>query len=482
MMVLKDLKPEKVMYFFEEICKIPHGSGNTKMISDFCVQFAEDRNLKYVQDEKNNIVIFKPGTAGYENSETVIIQGHLDMVCEKDKDCSVDMEKEGLRLQVRDGFIEAQGTTLGGDDGIAVAFGLAVLDSNEIEHPPLEVVFTVDEEIGMLGATDFDFSVLKGRTMLNIDSEEEGNLLVSCAGGVTATCHLGINKVKKEGTLVEIKVHGLLGGHSGVEIDKGRANSNLVMGRFLWELQKYAEYNLVSIEGGKKDNAIPKETVANILLSAPDYQVVEDMADVFNKTLKQEYRITDKDIHISCSKKNNDIFQVMDEKTGNRVITALLNLPRGIQKMSFDLPGLVQTSLNMGILKCTEDEVIMSFSVRSSISSEKLELVSRMENLMASLGGSVTLNGDYPAWEFKQDSKLRELMKDIYAEQTGKEAIVQSMHAGVECGIFADRLKGLDCVSFGPDIFDIHTTSERLPIDSVQRTWDYLLEILKRLK
>ena len=495
MKVLKDCTPQKVFEYFEEICAIPHGSRDTKKISDYCVNFAKNHNLRYIQDEFNNIVIFKNGTKGYEDSKPVILQGHLDMVCEKENDCQIDFSKDGLDIYVDDDFVKAKGTTLGGDDGIAVAMALAILDSDDIPHPPIEAVFTVDEEIGMLGAAAFDYSVLEGRTMLNIDSEEEGHLLVSCAGGVTATCHLPVQFEETKGLKVFIKVTGLMGGHSGVEIDKGRGNANRILGRVLYDLKERFDFNIISVNGGLKDNAIPREAIAEILVKNDSenisdinvdelYNKIEKYISGYSNILANEYRLTDSDVKVVVEKHNGNVSEakVFCKDSSTKVITSLVNLPGGIEKMSRDIEGLVQTSLNMGILKTKEDEVIFSFCVRSSVESEKNELVQRLKCLMEMLLGNVECKGDYPAWEYKEDSVLRELMIEVYKELYGKEPMVDAMHAGVECGLFAGNLHGLDCVSFGPDIFDIHTPKERLSISSVERTWEFLLEILKKLQ
>ncbi len=486
MSVLAGLTPQRVFDYFEEIAAIPHGSTNTKAISDYCVKFAEAHGLRYTQDKMNNVVIFKNGTAGYENSAPVIIQGHLDMVCEKDADCDIDFEKNGLSLQLEDGIISANGTTLGGDDGIAVAYALAILESTDIPHPPLEVVFTVDEEIGMLGAVELDFSQLKGRTMLNIDSEEEGYLLVSCAGGVTAACRLPLTYEMYEGTAIQLKVDGLAGGHSGVEIDKGRANSNHEMGRMLYELSKETDFRLAAINGGLKDNAIPRQTDATIILGMPktdDFSIASFVA-TWNDILKKEYQTTDSGITFSmsnftdCAASHN----VLSKDCTNKAVAALYLSPTGIIAMSHDIEDLVETSLNLGIVKMDEKELLCSFALRSSVATEKAELVSRLKCLFESLSGSVTTFGDYPAWEYRQDSPLRDLMASIYHEQTGKEPIIKALHAGLECGLFASALPGLDCISFGPDILDIHTPMERMSVDSVARTWELVLETLKRSK
>lgn len=481
MAVLAGIEPTLVFKYFEEICGIPHGSGNTKQISDYCVLFAKEHGLRYIQDRSNNVIIFKGGSAGYEQCAPVIIQGHMDMVCEKTADCQIDFEKDGLVLRVDDGIISAEGTTLGGDDGIAVAFALAILASDDIPHPPLEIVLTTDEEIGMLGAADLDYTPLKSRMMMNLDSEEEGILLVSCAGGVRADCRLPISYEKADGTLAVIKIRGLTGGHSGGEIDKERANANVLLGRILYELGKTVPYALLSVSGGLKDNAIPREASAKLAVPTADVLAASKVVENYREIFVKEYRGPDPELDLTISYEGEGQFQAMDNDSKKRVIAGLYNLPGGIQRMSVDIPGLVQTSLNMGVLQTLEGEVKMGFAVRSSVGTEKDEVVSRLTNLAEMLGGTVKCSGDYPAWEYKQDSKLRDLMVEIFEEQYGHKPEVQAIHAGLECGMFAGKLQGLDCISFGPDMKDIHTPNERMDIASVQRTWNYILEILRRL-
>lgn len=480
MAVLAQLEPEEVFHWFEEICGIPHGSGDTGRISDFLVDFAQKRSLKYRQDRSNNVIIWKDASEGYEDSEPVMLQGHMDMVCEKEPDCDIDFSRDGLRLKLEDGIISADGTTLGGDDGIAVAYALAVLDADDIAHPPLEAVFTVDEEIGMLGAAALDCSDLKSRIMLNLDSEDEGHLLVSCAGGVTAEAHLPVQKAAVTGRKARLVVTGLQGGHSGVEIDKGRGNACQLLGRTLYELKQKCDYRLNGMKGGLKDNAIPREAEAELILLEKDGEkVIRAMEQVYQK----EYSVTDPQVKLLWEEEEDPESQTaMTEEATAKAVTALVNLPGGIQRMSFDIPGLVQTSLNLGIMRTDDTEISFSFSVRSSVGTEKAELVQRIRCLMEALGGSVSCTGEYPAWEYRQESALRDLMVQIYEEQYGEKPLVEALHAGVECGLFADKLPGLDCVSFGPDMDDIHTTKESMNVDSVRRTWKYVLEILKRLK
>lgn len=433
------------------------------------------------------MIIFKDGTPGYEASAPVMLQGHMDMVCEKGKDCNIDFERDGLELVLKDGIISANGTTLGGDDGIAVAYALAILDSSDIPHPPLEAVFTVDEEIGMLGAAAIDCSPLKSKIMLNLDSEDEGYLLVSCAGGVTAASHIPVSFIPAaDKTLMSINISGLLGGHSGVEIDKNRANANILFGRILYTLNRKLSFNLVSIEGGLKDNAIVKTAVAVIAVNESDIQTVKDCVSHMEDLFKHEYVVSDPDIKVAAeitdSSSEAAANDMMDNISTNRVIAALVNMPYGIQGMSSNIKGLVESSLNLGILKTTDTEVVLSYCVRSSIASRKQEMLDKITSLTELLSGYVTLTGDYPAWEYRQDSPLRDLMKDIFTEQYGREPVIQALHAGVECGLFAGKIPDLDCVSFGPDMKDIHTTNESMDVESVKRTWEYTLEILKRLK
>ena len=477
MSVLNKLQPEGVFAIFEQLCAIPHGSRNTKAISDFCVKFAEQRGLRYIQDENNNVIIFAPASAGMEHAQPVILQGHLDMVCEKTPDCDLDMEKQGLRLQTDGEWVWADQTTLGGDDGIAVAYALA-----SIQHPPLEVILTVDEEIGMLGAASIDLGQIGGRRLLNIDSEEEGVLLTSCAGGATVSCSIPMMWSVKKGLRVTVKIHGLRGGHSGTEIDKGRANANVLLGRFLNELDKEYPYALCTVDGGLKDNAIPRESTADMIIS-PDY--LEELCAYAAKTQnawREEFGENDPEIAVSVQEIGIDSHEVMFGDCRRNTLAVMSQLPNGVQAMSQEIEGLVQTSLNLGILKTDFRGVHMTFSVRSSINAEKDALMEQLADLMARYGGGAEINGEYPAWEYRKESKLRRIMTQVYTEQYGEAPKIQAIHAGLECGLLAGKLPDLDAISFGPDIEEIHTTRERLSIPSVQRTWNFILGVLKACK
>lgn len=475
---LAGLEPAAVFHYFEEVCAIPHGSRNTKKISDYLVDFAKEHGLRYIQDGANNVILFGNGTCGMEAHAPVILQGHMDMVCEKDMDCPLDMEKDGLDVTHDDKFVFAKGTTLGGDDGIAVAYALALLADDTIPHPPLEVIITVDEEIGMLGADVIDLSELKGRTMINLDSEDEGIFTVSCAGGATATISLPAERKAVYGPCVRLSVDGLQGGHSGAEIHKNRANANKVMGEFMDRIQKLMPLCLTSLSGGTKDNAIPRSCQATLVAMGIQLERINAVAEELQAEIREKYDEPDAVIQA---------FDV-DALGGNglstqataKVIGLLCAAPNGVQAMSQDIEGLVQTSLNMGITKLGE-RFNVTFSVRSSVNSEKEELLEKLKDLAGFFDGNYSQSGEYPAWEFRKDSVLRDTMVRLYREMFGKEPQVLAIHAGLECGLLGEKLPGLDCVSIGPQMHDIHTSREKLDIASTERTWKFLLEVLKNL-
>lgn len=477
MAILDALEPKAVFSFFEQLCAIPHGSGNTRPISDWLTAFARDRGLDWVQDAVNNVVIWKDASPGYERAEPVILQGHMDMVCEQIPDGTKDMTREGLDLAVDGDTVYARGTTLGGDDGIAVAMMLAVLDDDAMPHPRIEVVFTVDEEVGMGGAAALDGTLLQGRRMLNIDSEVEGVFTVGCAGGCLAKCTLPVRREAWAGTELTITIDGLTGGHSGIEIDRGRANANVLLGRLLAALGKETPFRLISMEGGLKDNAIPVKS--RVVLSVSDAPAAEQVCAHMEAIFQREYGVTDPHIRLTVSRSGAGI--PMDEESTRRAVCMLVCLPNGVQAMSTDIPGLVQTSLNLGILSTEEGQVQASFCVRSSVASQKQMLLDRLTCLMEQEGGRVEVSGDYPAWEYRRQSPLREQMVDVFTRQYGHPPKIESIHAGVECGLFAGKLPGLDCVSFGPDLTEIHTVRERMHISSVQRTWTLLTQVLREM-
>ena len=475
---LAGLEPASVFAYFEKICAIPHGSRNTKAISDYLVSFAKEQGIRYEQDELNNVVMYQEGTCGYENHAPVILQGHMDMVCEKDADCSINMDTDGLDIDHDGTWVFAHGTTLGGDNGIAVAYILALLADKRIPHPPLEIIITVDEEIGMEGAAGVDLSRFKSRTMINMDSEDEGIFSVSCAGGARSVLRMPVQRRVVYGPCVKLTVEGLKGGHSGVEIHKNLANANKVMGEFLGRVLKIMPVCITKLSGGAKDNAIPRSCEATLIPLGINVERINDIAEQLQSEIREQF-----DEPNAIVRGDN-----VDALGGNALTTectakviALLNAaPNGVQTMSQDIQGLVQTSLNLGVMTLDE-ELTLTFAVRSSVNEEKRDLLKRLQELAGFYDGTCEEMGDYPAWEYKKDSILRETMVNTFSRMFGKKPEVVAIHAGLECGLLSEKLPGLDCVSIGPDMQDIHTSREKLSIASTKRTWEFLLEVLKAL-
>lgn len=477
MRILENIKPENVFKFFGEISAIPRGSGKNDEIKEYCEMFAKERNLKYISDDAGNVIIFKDASKDCVSKEPVIIQGHLDMVWEKDETCNINFETDGLELAVDGDFIYAKGTTLGGDDGIAVAMCLALLDSDDICHPPLEIVFTADEEIGMLGASALDFSPLKSKRMINLDSEAEGTLWVSCAGGVRTDITLPVEYEVNSNTAYKITVSGLHGGHSGAEIHKGYANANKVMGRVLSMLKQRVDFNIVEINGGTMDNAITRDSVCIIKTDSSDAE--KAVSDIFAE-ICDDYKSADPDISISAVTADFENKSLSSDST-ERVISLLNELPSGVIAMSKEIDGLVETSLNLGILKTEDESVMYSFALRSGVDSERDMLSKKLRAIADKYSCKALFYSEYPAWEYKKESRLRETMSAIYKDMFNSEMTVTAIHAGLECGLFCGKIKGLDCVSLGPDMFDIHTPQERLSISSTERVWKFLLRVLENI-
>ena len=478
MSVLEHLEPRSVFMWFERLCAIPHGSGNTKAASDWLVSFARERGLSWEQDALYNVLIRKDASPGYEAAPGVILQGHIDMVCEKLPECPLDLARDGLALRVEGDTVYAEGSTLGGDDGVAVAMMLALLDDGALPHPALECLFTTDEEIGMLGAAGLNFALIRARRMINLDSEEEGIFTVGCAGGRLVTLSLPVDREEGAGVPLRLEVSGLTGGHSGGEIHKGRANAVMLLGRLLYRLKRRTDFRLQSVSGGGKDNAIPMSASAS--LCAADAEAAAALCREMEQALREEYAVTDGGVRVALHPGTPG--PVMDAESTERVGRLLLCAPDGVQAMSPDIPGLVQTSLNLGILRTVPDGVEASFCVRSSVESQKWMLTDRLECLAAGLGGGITVSGDYPGWAYRRESPLRDLMTEVFTEQYGHAPVIAAIHAGLECGLFSAYLPGLDCVSIGPELSDIHTPRERLHVASLGRTWALLCETLKRMK
>lgn len=479
--VLESLEPKNVFFYFEEICGIPHGSGNVEAISDYLKAFAQKRNLEVYQDELRNIIIIKDASEGYEEEPPVILQGHMDMVAVHKPELDIDMKTMPLALKVDGDRVFAEGTSLGGDDGIAVAYALAILADDSIAHPRLEVVITVDEETGMDGARGIDLSMLKGNRLLNLDSEEEGVFWTSCAGGARVYSAFSVEAQQQKGVLYQLTIGGLQGGHSGAEIHKERGNANKLTGRLLWRLvQEKVQFGLVSSIGGVADNAICRENVLEVIVGTADTDVFEALVVALEAEIKAELAGKDDEFRIEMKKGKKAENVCVCSRDLLRLAAFLQAVPNGVQAMSAHMPGLVETSLNLGILRISAEEMKAEFSVRSSIESSKKELVDRIVALTGLAGGTAECAGDYPGWAYRVDSSLREKMITLYEEMYGVKPKVEAIHAGLECGLLASKIVDLDCVSLGPDMANIHTTEEYLSISSTKRVWDFVLRLLAK--
>lgn len=476
MKVLQGLEPIAVFDFFEDICNIPHISYHEKELSDYCVNFAKERGLYYEQDEMGNIIIVAEATPGYEDVEPIMIQGHLDMVGDKVPECSIDMEKEPIQVMIEGDYLTADRTTLGGDDGIAIAYGLALLDAKDIPHPRLEVVLTVSEEVGLEGATAIDLSSCKAKRLLNIDSEEEGVFTAGCAGGMRAVSSIPVQTELKKGIVCQIKTKGFLGGHSGIEINRGRANGNTTIGRFLMFLKEKTDFDIIDIVGGVKDNVIPKNVTARLLVS--DINAIKEAITEFNNYLDMEFGVADPNAELMMEEHGEEECEVLSLVSKEKAITALNLMPNGVQAMNMDLPDLVETSLNMGVVKIGVEEINLCFSIRSSLASAKEFIAAKLKQLTEMLGGTISYHGQYPGWPYARESKLRDLCIKVYKEQYGKEPKIEVIHAGLECGILSSKIAGLDCISLGPDMFDVHTPDEKISISSIARVWEFIKAVL----
>ncbi len=475
---LSHLKPENVFKYFEEISSIGRGSGNMDAISRYCTEFAKKNSLRYIVDDSKNVIIFKPATKGYENAGVVILQGHLDMVCQKEKDCNIDFEKDGLDLYIDDSFIKAKGTTLGADNGIAVAYMLAILSDNSLCHPSLECVFTTDEEVGMLGALKLDTSVLKGEKMINIDGGWESTVLVSCAGGADFSAVMPINHKKVSGSRVDISLFGLAGGHSGTQINSGGRNANAFMARLLKNVYAGQKFEIIELNGGDK---------TNVITTSCSVSVVTDNPEIFKKELYKEYEKAEKlvicgnpDIKFEMQSGDESEHSVMEN--GINLIYLIESLPDGVISMSKDMDGLVETSANVGIVKTTENKAEVTLSVRSSINSEMQRVLSEVSAISEKYSFAHSTSGMYPPWELKKDSPLQKMYGQCAEKITGKMPKFCAVHAGLECGVFSSAIPSLDCISVGPNMYDIHSTSERLDIDSASRVYEIISEVLKNCK
>lgn len=472
---LSELKPNKVFKYFEELCKIPRGSGDMERISTYCVDFAKSRGLEVIKDEANNVIIRKGATKGYEHCDTIILQGHLDMVCQKADGIEKDFLNDGIEAFVDGDFVTAKGTTLGADNGIAVAIALAILDSDDLCHPPLEALFTTDEEIGLIGATKLDGSNIKGNKMINIDAEEPRTITVSCAGGSDFKMILPVSRKKASGELLNIVIKGLKGGHSGIEINNFRTNANILMGRILNFIDGICNMEIVSVDGGDKGNAIPNSCVAKLVVDKD----IEAEVNNYIEIIKNEIISREPDFTVGLSFEGASEQDVIEQK--DKLIFALTNVPNGVLDMSAEIKGLVETSLNLGILKTMQDKILMQFALRSNKQTSLYYLEERLKVFSKFTGAEVETSGHYPPWEYKKDSKVREDFIKVFNE-FGIQPKIEAIHAGLECGVLSSKIKDLDCIAIGPLCLGAHTVEERVSISSTEETYNLIVKYLENCK
>ena len=480
MLKLRNIQPERVFYYFEQICDIPHGSDNTDGVTRYCRNFAINHKLDYYKDDAGNVIIYKPASVGYENAEPVILQGHIDMVCQKDDGVDIDFFEQGIEPYIDGDYVKAKGTTLGADNGIAVAMILAILESDNIPHPPIEAVFTSDEEIGLIGAGKLDMGILKAKKMINLDSEEDDTVTVSCAGGCHFLAKTPVEYHEKNGTKITVTLKGLKGGHSGVEINNNRVNADTLAGRFLNHLKKAINFDIININGGDKDNAIPNKCVIELCVEDSDLFIKN--AKEYLNIIKSEIADRESGFDFAFDKGEKSSYKVLNDDIKNKLIFTLTCVPNGVLEMSAEINGLVQTSLNLGVLKIENNILSLHFGLRSNKKSGLSFLIEKLQSFFDSVNWETDTNGHYPPWEYKEDSQLREIYKEIYNDYFGKEPKVEAIHAGLECGVFADAIDGIDCISIGPALFDVHTVNEKLSISSTENVFNILLKILEKLK
>ncbi len=480
MLKLTNIQPERVFYYFEQICDIPHGSGDMGGVSRYCRNFAINHSLDYYMDDAKNVIIYKPATEGYEDAEPVILQGHLDMVCQKAEGVEIDFFEQGIEPYVDGDFVKAKGTTLGADNGIAVAMMLAILEDNSLCHPAVEAVFTTDEEIGMVGARQLDMSKLKGKRMVNLDAEEADIITVSCAGGSDLTVNVPLSKTEKQGTMVKLSLKGLKGGHSGIEINANRINADILAGRILNHLKNECEFDIISIDGGDKSNAIPNN--CEITLCVCDAEDFAQKATEYIDLIKGEICDREPDFCLQLVVGDEGTYSIFSDKAKYQTISTLSCVPDGVMAMSAGVKGLVETSLNLGILKTQEDELKIHISLRSNKWSSMMALEEKVKAFFEMLNLEAVTFGHYPPWEFKADSPLRSLYVDIYKEETGEEPQIAAIHAGLECGVFASAIADFDCIAIGPYLYDVHTTKEKVCISDTARVYKMLLKLLENLR
>ena len=479
--VLANLEPKSLFKFFGEILSIPRPSKHEEKMTEYLVNWAKERNLEYVSDEIGNVIIRKGATKGKENSPWVCLQSHIDMVCEKNSDKDFDFEKDAIVPKIEGEWLKADGTTLGADDGIGVATALAILDANDIEHGPIECLFTVDEETGLSGAEALSADVLKSRILLNLDSEDEGEIFIGCAGGIDTVAKLPYDKEETpDAPAFKIMVKGLKGGHSGDDINKGLACANKILNRILWSLDKEMDLRLSCFEGGNLRNAIAREANATFVVAQADVELMKEIVEKFAVDLKYEFRTTEPDMQITLTETEKPAF-VIDMLSQDNLLNVLYACPHGVLAMSREIPGFVETSTNLASVKMKEDHFFITTSQRSSVESAKYAAAYRVESCFLLAGADVEHGDGYPGWAPNPESKILKIAVDAYKKLFNKEPIVRAIHAGLECGLIGEKYPGMDMISYGPTLRGVHSPDERLEIKTVELYWKHTLEILKNI-
>lgn len=480
--VFTGLTPPSVWKYFEEICKIPRPSKNEKQIAAYIVSVASRLNLEYAKDEIGNILIRKPATPGYEHFPYVILQSHIDMVCEKNSDTYHDFATDPILPRVEDGWVKANGTTLGADDGIGIATQLALLEADDLSHGPLEMLFTIDEETGLTGAKGLKAGFLKGNILLNLDSEDEGELFIGCAGGKDTKIFMNYSRVavNYDFTGFQVKVSGLLGGHSGDDINKGRGNAIKILNRLLWNASHLYEIRISQFEGGNLRNAIPREAFANIIVPSRFSSEFNSFVKKFNNMVKDEFKFAEPKLLVSYQTTELPS-SLIDLSTQERLLNALYACPHGVIAMSADVPNFVETSTNLASVKMTDKIIEIGTSQRSSSENGKDDVVNMVESVFRLAGGKITHTDGYPGWTPNPKSPILDTTRSAYVRLFGTAPKVLAIHAGLECGLIGEQYPGIDMISYGPTIKGAHSPDERLEIDTVQRFWDLTVEVLKNI-
>jgi dipeptidase D len=482
MSVIENLEPKEVWKHFDEIRKIPRCSKHEERIRDYVIDFAKKNDLKYKTDKVGNVVISKPASPGMEGKTTVILQGHMDMVCEKNSDITHDFSKDPIKLKLKDDILTADGTTLGADNGVGLAASLAIMEDKSLKHGPLEALFTVDEETGLTGAFAMSSDLLTGKILLNLDSEDWGVITVGCAGGGDSQISLPVEKKSLDDNLdaLTIKVSGLRGGHSGVDIHEQRGNAVKLLTRMLWKTMDDYKFHISDIKGGDKHNAIPREAFAVVAIDSSSKDKFISSLNSEGKDILAEYKPIDPNFKLTIEDADN-IKTTFTDNAQQHLLNLLHSLPHGVDKMSYDIPGLVETSTNLATVVINEKNAKIGLSTRSSIKSALQDLRDRIRSVAELSGANVKEDDPYPGWKPNLDSKILELTKKIFKDLYGKDPEVEAIHAGLECGIIGEKFPGMDMVSFGPTIKYPHSPEEQVHVKTVEEFYKYTLKILENV-